>query len=248
MKITIFGHGFVGGAITNNLIRNSEHEIVKIDPAHFDTKLEDHTDTDGIILCLPTPTTDGVCDDSIIISVLDDIEQAGLGDVPVLLKSTVTPNKMKLYPETVTYSPEFLRASTAYADFNEQKSMIFGGTRDGFKFWRTTFQYHPSIKQHYDRPTASMIKYMHNTWLAMKVAYFHEIFSTLGEDYDHESLVHALGGMENIGPSHMNAPNAVGELGFEGYCFPKDTQAFADFSGSEILKAAINTNNKLRKL
>lgn len=248
MKITIFGHGFVGSAIANNLIRNSEHDIVTIDPAHFNNKLEDHKDTDGIILCLPTPTTDGVCDDSIIVSVLNDIETAGLGDVPVLLKSTVTPDMMEHYPETVTYSPEFLRASTAYADFNEQKSMIFGGTRDGFKFWRTAFQYHSSIKQHYDRPTASMVKYMHNTWLAMKVAYFHEIFSNLGEQYDHESLVHALIDMENIGPSHMNAPNAVGGLGFEGHCFPKDTEAFADYTGSKILQAAIETNNKLRKL
>jgi len=42
--------------------------------------------------------------------------------------------------------------------------------------------------------------------------------------------------------------NDEGKLGFGGHCFPKDTQAFLEFSNSDILRQVIQTNNKLRDL
>jgi UDP-glucose 6-dehydrogenase len=59
-------------------------------------------------------------------------------------------------------------------------------------------------------------------------------------------MVNILAKFENIGPSHMMAPNDDGGLGFGGHCFPKDTEAFLDFTNSEILKQVIDTNNKLK--
>ena len=44
----------------------------------------------------------------------------------------------------------------------------------------------------------------------------------------------------------MSAPNDDGGLGFGGHCFPKDIEAFLNFTKSEILKQVIDTNNKLK--
>ena len=37
----------------------------------------------------------------------------------------------------------------------------------------------------------------------------------------------------------------VNKLGYEGNCFPKDMEAFANFLDSEILKNVIEVNRKL---
>jgi UDPglucose 6-dehydrogenase len=68
----------------------------------------------------------------------------------------------------------------------------------------------------------------------------------MSNEYDHESMINILSKFENVGPSHMSAPNDEGKLGYGGHCFPKDTQAFLDFSNSEIIKQVIKTNEKLR--
>jgi len=71
--------------------------------------------------------------------------------------------------------------------------------------------------------------------------------NNLDNSYNHDKMIDILGLFENIGPSHMKAPNEDGGLGFGGHCFPKDTEAFYDYSKSEILKTVIEVNNKLRK-
>jgi len=68
----------------------------------------------------------------------------------------------------------------------------------------------------------------------------------MGNEYNHETMINILSKFENIGPSHMSAPNDEGGLGYSGHCFPKDTEAFLNFSNSEIIKQVIETNNRLR--
>jgi len=70
----------------------------------------------------------------------------------------------------------------------------------------------------------------------------------MGNEYNHETMINILSKFENIGPSHMSAPNDEGGLGYSGHCFPKDTEAFLEFSDSDILRQVIKTNNKLRGL
>jgi len=68
----------------------------------------------------------------------------------------------------------------------------------------------------------------------------------VGDKYNHTEMIDILGKFENIGPSHMSAPNDDGGLGFGGHCFPKDTEAFLNFTDSEILRKVIEVNNKLK--
>ena len=241
--ILVVGCGFVGETVAKSLQEDGQ-PVIRIDPKYNDNTIEMYLGTPGLgaIVCVPTPTVDGVCDDSMIRDVLEE-----LGDVPVLLKCTVPPNMLEKYPSNVTYNPEFLRAKTAEEDFKKQKHFILGGTSQGCYFWEQKFGYLPEVEFiKTDRTTASMVKYVHNTWLATKVAFFHEIMNNVGDKYNHEEMINVLGKFENIGPSHMSAPNEDGGLGFGGHCFPKDTEAFLDFTDSEILRKVIEVNNKLK--
>jgi UDP-glucose 6-dehydrogenase len=244
MKIIIFGNGFVGNTVADHLEKNTKNKIVRIDPKYFDTKFSDHKDADGAILCLPTPTIDGKCNDNCIVSVLKEIGN----DIPVLLKSTVTPDLLEAYPSNVTYNPEFLRANTAFEDFDNQRHFILGGTETQYLFWKNIFSYMNVEFIKTDRATSSMVKYVHNNWLATKVAFFHELYHNLKDKYNHKEMIDILSKFENIGPSHMIAKNDQGNLGFGGYCFPKDTEAFYNYSNSDIIKSVIETNKKLNKL
>ena len=89
---------------------------------------------------------------------------------------------------------------------------------------------------------------MHNCWLAMKVAFFHDMYSRLDKSIDYDRMIEILGLFENIGPSHMQAPNDEGKLGYGGHCFPKDVQAFYNYTDSGILEKIIDTNRRLKNL
>ena len=240
--ILIIGCGFVGEAVAQSLEGNNR-KVVRIDPKYNSNEIEDYIDVaTRAIVSVPTPTVNGKCDDSIIRSVLDQ-----LGALPVLLKSTVPYSMLKTYSNTVTYNPEFLRAKTAKEDFNNQTTFILGGEQMQCYKWEQVFNYLIHAEFIYtDRTTASMTKYAHNNWLALKVAFFHELYYNMGNEYNHESMINILSKFENIGPSHMSAPNDEGKLGYGGHCFPKDTEAFLDFSNSEIIKQVIETNKNLR--
>lgn len=239
--ILVVGCGFVGEAVAKSLESDGQ-DVVRIDPKLNDNKISDFPDAKGAVVAVPTPTENEVCDDSIIVKVL-----AELGKIPVLLKCTVPPDRLETYGDNVTYNPEFLRAKTAEEDFKNQKHFILGGTQLNCYFWEQTFSYLDVEFIYTDRTTASMVKYMHNVWLATKVTFFHEVFDKLGDKYNHKSMIDILSKFENIGPSHMMAPNDEGKLGYSGHCFPKDTKAFHSFSRSEILAKVIEVNETLNK-
>jgi UDP-glucose 6-dehydrogenase len=240
--ILVVGCGFVGETVAASL-EADEKEVVRIDPKYNNNKISDYPNARGAVVAVPTPTVEGKCDDSIIRSVIAEV-----GDIPILLKSTVPFPMMETYPSNVIYNPEFLRAKTAADDFANQKYFILGGGTNLQRFfWKQTFGYLDVEFIDTDRKTASMVKYMHNAWLATKVAFFHEVFWQIGEHYNHEQMIDILSKFENIGPSHMVAPNDEGKLGYSGHCFPKDTEAFYDFTGSRIMQRVIEVNNSLRK-
>jgi UDP-N-acetyl-D-mannosaminuronate dehydrogenase len=251
----VVGCGFVGNTFADYIEKTSTVKLSRIDPiVHPGYDIADHTTATCAIVAVPTPSLDNnACDDSIVRSVIDELMLLNK-DIHILLKSTVSPDMMSKYPSNVTYCPEFLRATTAKEDFDKQKTLILGvADKSGpeSRFWELMLVESMSPEKYWltDRNTASMVKYVHNSWLATKVAFFHEVHSKTQEfDYDYGNMTDILADFENIGPSHMTAPNSEGTLGFSGHCFPKDTLAFHQFTGSNILKQVIDTNNELLKL
>ena len=228
--ILVIGCGHVGNTIANNL-----SNVIKIDPKLNKNKIEDFI-FDGAVICLPTPTIDGVCDDSLIEETIDR-----LGDTRILIKSTILPNLLDKYGDNVVYSPEFLREAHAEKDYQNNRNIIWGGKRDQIDWWISKFHFEDRNNMLMTRKDASIVKYIYNCFLATKVAVFHEIYSKLDSSYNYHNIINTLSEFENIGPSHMK----VKDLGYEGNCFPKDMEAFANFLDSEILKNVIEVNRKL---
>lgn len=228
--ILVIGCGHVGNTIANNL-----SNVIKIDPKLNDNKIEDFI-YDGAVICLPTPTVDGHCDDSLIEETIDR-----LGDTRILIKSTVLPNLLDKYGDNVVYSPEFLREAHAEKDYQNNRNIIWGGKREQIDWWINKFHFEDKNNMIMPRKDASVVKYIYNCFLATKVAVFHEIYSKLDSSYNYHNIINTLSEFENIGPSHMKVRN----LGYDGSCFPKDMEAFANFLDSEILKNVIEVNRKL---
>ena len=233
--ILIIGCGFVGGTIADCL---EEHDIkvVRIDPRLNNNKIKDYLNAEAAIICLPTPTENGKPDDSVIRRVV-----TGLGNMKVLIKSTILPNQIDKYPNNVIYSPEFLREKHAKEDFKNQKVFIWGGEDKEVKWWLNKFKKLNKENVVTTRKTASMVKYIHNCWLATKVTFFHDLHRKTSKDINYNEMIGILGMFENIGPSHMQ----VNKYGYDGSCFPKDVEAFTNFTGSEILKVVMEVNDNL---
>lgn len=255
MKILIVGYGYVGKAVAHAL--SKKHDIVIIDPKVSDTKIIEHLDAEGMIICVPTPSLEtGGCDFSIICDVLDQTPI----HMPVLIKSTISPAVVAeletKYPGYwLMHSPEFLRAKSADYDFFHQKFIVIGGD-DPEGYWQTIFQESlPDCKMVFNctMKEASLIKYASNSFLAMKTSYFNHLYDIcLNTDMDFSVIRQILTHDQRIGSDHTMVPGPDGERGWGGHCFPKDTLAFVQWAQSVnapigTLETAIEYNNGLRK-
>lgn len=251
-NLVVFGYGFVGSTVADFLKAETEHNVVIIDPKydHFNNDpLQAVMEADGVIICVPTPSRSfGDCDDRAIKNILELCDYRH----NILIKSTVPYDLLDKYDVNVVYSPEFLKQNNARDDFYAQDKMIFGYAdfnESGCDWWIDVFKDGlPDVDYiKTDRATASMVKYVHNSWLATKVAFFHELFKVGPDHIDYNNLTDILAKFPNIGPSHMKAPNDVGGLGYDGACFPKDVLALLHIMPHTILKQVHDTNTKLKE-
>ena len=254
MKILIAGYGFVGKAVAKAL--QTKHEVVIIDPKYTTEQIKDHTDADGIIVCVNTPThEDGYCELNNIVDVLDCVPVF----MPVLIKSTVTPNVLtelaNLYPDlSIVHSPEFLRATSAEQDFLNQKFIIIGGD-DPESFWQELLASVLACRMFFycSPQEAAMVKYTVNSCLATKVSFFNQLSDLCESNGTDFSVIRQIVSHDTrIGGSHTLVPGVDGERGFGGHCFPKDTKAFLHYatqleSPLSILDKVVEYNNKIRK-
>jgi len=170
----------------------------------------------------------------------------------ILLKSTVTPDLISKYPAQVCVSPEFLRARHAKQDFENSEVLVIGhhdNNKTDADEWAELFSPLGCPVTKCSRETASLIKYTHNSWLATKVAFFHELFKKTRnmENVNYNDLSMTLSRMKNIGSSHMIVPNDEGGLGYTGHCFPKDIEALTNYINHSILEQVKATNKQLNK-
>ena len=248
MKIGIAGYGYVGQAHANVL--EQYHEIIISDPAkgHYG----DLRHADAIIVCVATPPLEksGNCDVSNVCDVIDDGP-----DVPYLIKSTISIQGWDLITDCcknkdVTFSPEFLRAATALEDFAKNDTILLGGASTGF--WSDVFlTAMGKININIASPKELILtKYARNSFLALKVAYFNQLYDLCGAvGADYNKVQQLTTDDSRIGNSHTTISN---ERGFGGHCFPKDTLAILRTSQVynqplTILEEAIEYNHRVRK-
>lgn len=248
--IGMLGHGFVGSAYSKVL--SEAHELFIVDPAQNDNHLMDRDDYAGIVVCLPTPQgADGECDYSILLEGMDTIPP----DVPVLIKSTISFEAWDMvtsrYSNPITFSPEFLRQDHADKDLQSRHYMLFaGGNEDHWvKIMKAcpTFAY--KVFSIYQCPKDLILaKYTINSFLALKVAFFNQVFDFCkANEIDYDTVKNMVSTDPRIGSSHMVVTE---ERGFGGACFPKDTSALLEMDENKyltILNECVEYNQALRK-
>lgn len=256
MKFSIIGYGFVGKAMEHAL--STYHETTIYDPYLGYDKFD--VTADGYVICTATPEgASGRCDSSAVYETVKIISEHN-PEAHVLIKSTTDIPTLLDCQDTlpqVVFSPEYLRGTVGAnptKEFMETGFAIYGG--DDGRWWHNVFsQIVPVDNVRFtDIQTAGFIKYSENSYLALKVTFFNELFqlyeSIGGMNYD--MMVEALALDKRIGMSHTQVPGPDGKMGFGGHCLPKDTAEFTGFARSvdqplELLEKAREINSKIRK-
>ena len=255
MKLVLLGYGFVGKAVHGVL--QDHHDIVIVDPEYSSDTVEDQVGSDGYIICLPTPQGDsGECDMSIVFEMLNKIPIVDGRTTNVLIKSTISMEGWREIEKNsnllnVCFSPEFLTAANAVEDFKNQDKMLFGGGDE--EFWIKVFRPCKDFESIISSvPELILTKYVRNSFLATKVAFFNEIYDLCESMHvQYDEIAYLVGMDERIGYSHLKVPGPDGYRGFGGACFPKDTLALCVSAKDQhlnILNAAIKSNMGKREL
>jgi UDPglucose 6-dehydrogenase len=262
MKTTIgiIGQGFVGTAVRKGLIHAVD--IVTYDkkncmPAFWgdplgtiDAKYKDTPiytllrKTDGpIFICLPTPMEkDGSCDLGIVESVVREINEIlqGKPKRTLAIKSTIPPGTTYKLNKTYTnvdvcFQPEFLTEAHADEDFQNQKRIVCGGSKEALEQVAKVFQEaYPGIEFiGMTSVEAELVKYFSNCALACRVSLaneFKQIANALGADYKHVMDIAKEKSTDKedtrLGLTHWDVPGPDLHNGFGGSCFVKDLNAF----------------------
>jgi UDPglucose 6-dehydrogenase len=234
--------------------------------------------SDVVFICVGTPPKpNGEADLSAIDHVARQIAVEADSPKLVVEKSTVPARTgLELRRALTAYSrnsklkfrvasnPEFLREGTAVEDFFHPDRIVVGveeqsAASDLREIYRPILErtFHCPVHNGQCPPdspaeflvttisSAELIKHASNSFLALKISYANamaDLCEKIGADV--EEVTHAMGLDPRIGGQFLRAG-----LGFGGFCFPKDLQAFVHLAGTvgvnfDILKAAERVNKQ----
>lgn len=220
---------------------------------HFGSTAEAITHGQAIFICVGTPPLpNGDADLSAIEGVARAIAKQASGYRLVVEKSTVpvqTGSQLRKYlamhstnglDYDVASNPEFLREGSAVEDFLHPDRIVVGvDSTQAAKLLREI--YDPIIQGKFtcpvhehcqrdkepvllmtDTSSAELIKHASNSFLAMKISFINMVANlceVVGADV--ARVAEGMGLDPRIGSSFLNPG-----IGFGGFCFPKDVQAF----------------------
>ena len=257
-KVGVIGNGFVGESQAYAFSPVADVKIFDINPVKATHTLLEVLSQDFIFVALPTPMKEnGEQDNSYIENFFNNVGLYNTNAI-FILKSTVLPGTTKQliskHNFNIVFCPEFLTEKTAKLDMLTQSRIVIGGdtqhTEKVLELFKARFG-----QKHYiltDTTTAEFIKYMANTFLAVKVSVVNEFYrmsKVLGTDWN--KALEGFVSDPRIGNSHTQVPGHDGKLGFGGTCFPKDINALITM-GKELgvdmntLEAAWKTNLEVR--
>jgi UDPglucose 6-dehydrogenase len=265
-KVGIIGHGVVGKGIEKLL---GEYVVAIYDPSSGYSDKRAFEDLDLVVVCVPTPTdSDGIsCDVSVVQRTLLWLRQINFKGV-VLLKSTIPPTEIirlqKEFPLRIVFSPEYMGESKYYtpfwkypdpSDMRTHMWQIFGGKREDTELCIEVFKRKMSVDTQYfqtDLITASLAKYIENSFFATKVTFINEwydVAQTYGVDWN--ELRELWLSDPRINRNHtLVFPK---DRGYGGKCYPKDIKAIISDTkkmgySTDLMRSVDKINNKFRKM
>jgi nucleotide sugar dehydrogenase len=251
-RVGIIGFGMVGKAV-HSLLKT------KFDVELYDPPLAIGLDCDpstweAAFLCVPTPpAADGSCDVSIVREAVSVVPTSVL----LICHSTVAVGTTDALNEErgggIVFSPEFVGTTPGhlYADLSNLPFLILGGYEPSLgraeEICRLAYGPKTTILKTSPR-TAELVKYTDNAYLALKVAFFNELYDLAQAlSVDFEELRSLLLFDSRIGTSHSLVYPAA--RGFSGECLPKDASALLAMAvgagvNLETVGAAVRANLK----
>lgn len=219
-----------------------------------------------IFIAVGTPTrSDGSADLSYVEEVGRGIARSMSGYKVIATKSTVpvgTGAKLREVIRThqsqprrfdIVSNPEFLREGSAIEDFLRPNRVVIGADSDqAIAIMKDLYRPLYLLETPFvvtDIPTAEMIKYASNAFLATKVSFINEIANLCERvDADVQVVAKAMGLDQRIGNKFLHAGP-----GFGGSCFPKDVAALiqtGEMAGyqMDLTQAAARVNERQRAL
>jgi UDPglucose 6-dehydrogenase len=211
--------------------------------------------SDIVFVAVDTPPTySGDADLSRVMSVVDELQRVGAGEHVLVMKSTVpvgTGERVRAELDArglsrVGYcsNPEFLKEGAAIHDFLHPDRIVIGAF-DPAHGDRVAALYRaldaPVVRT--TVPSAEMVKYASNAFLATKISFINEIANVCEEvGADVAVVAEGMGLDARIGPSFLRAG-----IGFGGSCFPKDVAALKQLAGNsgyhfQLLTSVIEVN------
>lgn len=238
-KIGVIGQGFVGSAVKEGM--KNYYDVRTFDINGNCNELSLHTLVENVnetFLCLPTPMRkSGECDLSIVKDCLNQIDKIitllNKKNFIVIIKSTIPPGTTEQLNKEfknfhIAFNPEFLTEANAVDDYKNQNRIIIGADRPYSsrvkQIFSKAFPKVPIIKT--SSTIAEMIKYVTNSFLAMKVSFANEMYQICqGLEIDYDKVIEYARYDDRLGNSHWSVPGPDGDFGFGGHCFPKDVAA-----------------------
>lgn len=202
-------------------------------------------ETDLSFVCVGTPSqSNGNLDLRYIRRICEQIGQALRSKDSkhtVVIRSTILPGTMRkvVIPTLeefsgkkageeigICYNPEFLREGTAVKDFRYPPKTVFGELdRESGDLLATLYERIQAPLIRTDLNNAEMIKYVDNSWHALKIGFANEIGSlcdAFGVDAEEVMNIFCQDKKLNISPAYLKPGFAFG-----GSCLPKDLRALS---------------------
>lgn len=162
------------------------------------------------------------------------------------IKHTIALYRNHRHPADVASNPEFLREGSAINDFMQPDRIVIGV--ESKKAEKTLVELYTPLNAPIlitDIKSAELIKHASNSFLAMKISFINaisQICDRVGADV--EKVSEGMGMDKRIGRLFLDAG-----LGYGGFCFPKDLDAFINICEKlrydfGILKAVKKVNEE----
>lgn len=230
-KIGIFGGGVLGKAMKQYF-----PEAKIYDKYNAQDSLEEVTSQDIIFICVPTPYTAEVGFDlTEMNNVFNDLKS--VKNKIVVIRSTVLPGTTEKYQERypdlkVLFNPEFLTEATATEDFLHPDKQIIGYTEKSREIAEEVLKILPNapFKKVLPAKEAEMVKYMVNSYYAVKVTFANQIYDICqAGGIDYNLVKEAFAADKRVVDSHLDIFHK-GYRGFGGKCLRKDIYSLIDFA------------------
>src|SRR5687768_17804163 len=169
------------------------------------------------------------------------------------LREVISANQSGKFRFDIVSNPEFLREGSAIEDFLRPNRVVIGAdSEQAIAIMKDLYRPLYLIETPFvvtDIPTAEMIKYASNAFLAVKISFINEVATVcerVGADV--QVVARGMGLDHRIGSKFLHAGP-----GFGGSCFPKDVSALIQTGEKagcdmEIARATSRVNERQRLL